>query len=105
MSVARISAVIVCSALLAVTASPAFGAASRPDPGTTVYNAGGSNLGECSSYLGTQQLRDDVNRIIRLYGDQLQPSIANPGQLYHVRAHQEVNLPPAQECLPRNIGN
>ena len=56
MSVARISAVIVCSALLAVTASPAFGAASRPDPGTTVYNAGGSNLGECSSYLGTQQL-------------------------------------------------
>ena len=103
MRVARISAVIVCSALLAVTASPAFGAASRPDPGTTVYNAGGSNMGECSAYLGTQQHRDDVNRIIRLYGDQL--GIDNPGQIFHVRAQQEVNLPPAQECLQRNVGN
>jgi hypothetical protein len=84
---------------------PAFGAASRPDPGTTVYNAGGSNLGECSAYLGTQGLRDDVNRIIRLYGDQLSPPIENPGQIFHVRAQQENNLPPAQECLPRNVGN
>jgi hypothetical protein len=96
----------VCSAILAVTASPAFGAADSadPDPGTTVYNAGGSNLGECSAYLGaTLKARDDVNQIIRLYGDQL--GIANPGQIYHVRAQQEENEPPAEECPPRNIGN
>ena len=31
--------------------------------------------------------------------------IDNPGQIYHVRAQQEENEPPAEECLPRNIGN
>ena len=103
MVLTRISAAVVCSALLAVAASPAFGAADSPDPATTVYEAGGSNLGECSAFLGTLQLRDDVNRIIRLNGDQL--GIDNPGQIYHVRAQQEVNLPPAQECLQRNLGN
>ncbi len=66
MSVARITAIGVCSALLTVVAGPAFGAANPPDPGTTVYEAGGSNMGECSAFLGTQQVRDDVNRIIRL---------------------------------------
>jgi len=103
MSVARISSAVVCSALLIVSASPAFGAAGGTDPATTAYEAGGSNLGECSAFLGTRQVRDDVNQIIRLYGDQL--GIDNPGQIYHVRAQQENNLPPAQECLPRNIGN
>jgi len=95
----------VCSAILAVTASPAFGAADSadPDPGTTVYNAGGSNLGECSAYLGATLKTRDVNQIIRLYSDQL--GIANPGQIYHVRAQQEENEPPAEECPPRNIGN
>ena len=102
MSVARISAVVVCSALLMVMAGPAFGAANPPDPATTVYEAGGSNLGECSAFLGTRQLRDDVNQIIRLNGDQL--GIKSPGQIYHVRAQQQNNLPPEQECLPRNIG-
>jgi hypothetical protein len=103
MGLARTSATIACSALLVLAATPAFGATGTPDPGTTVYEAGGSNLGECSAFLGTQRLRDDVNQIIRLYGDQL--GIDNPGQIYHVRAQQENNLPPAQECLPRNIGN
>jgi hypothetical protein len=104
MGLARISAAVACSALLALSAAPAFGApASPPDPATTVYEAGGGNLGECSAFLGTLQLRDDVNRIIRLHGDQL--GIENPGQIYHVRAQQEVNLPPAQECLQRNVGN
>ena len=103
MGIARISAAVVCSALLTVTAGPAFGAVNPPDPGTTVYEAGGSNLGECSAFLGTLGVRDDVNQIIRLHGDQL--GIENPGQIYHVRAQQEVNLPPAQECLQRNVGN
>ena len=103
MDVVRISAAVVCSALLTVTAGPAFGAANPPDPATTVYEAGGSNLGECSAFLGTRQLRDDVNQIIRLYGDEL--GIDNPGQIYHVRAQQEENKPPEQECQPRNLGN
>ena len=103
MGVARISTAVLCSAFLTVTASPAFGAANPPDPGTTVYEAGGSNLGECSAFLGTLGVRDDVNQIIRLHGDEL--GIDNPGQIYHVRARQENNLPPAQECLPRNLGN
>ena len=104
MGLARISVALACSALLALAAAPAFGApGTHPDPATTVYENGGSNLGECSAFLGTQRLRDDVNQIIRLNGDQL--GIENPGQIYHVRAQQEVNLPPAQECLRRNIGN
>ena len=104
MGLARISAAVACSALLALTAAPAFGSpGTPPDPATTVYEAGASNLGECSAFLGTRQVRDDVNRIIRLNGDDL--GIENPGQIYHVRARQEVNLPPAQECLPRNLGN
>ena len=104
MVVTRISAAVVCSAMLALAAGPAFGAPSTsPDPGTTVYEAGGSNMGECSAFLGTLGARDDVNQIIRLHGDQL--GIENPGQIYHVRAQQEVNLPPAQECLQRNVGN
>ncbi len=104
MALARISAAFVCSALLALASIPAFAApGTTPDPGTTVYEVGGSNMGECSAFLGTQQVRDDVNRIIRLNGDEL--GIENPGQIYHVRARQEVNLPPQQECLPRNLGN
>lgn len=104
MGLARISAAVACSALLALTAAPAFGApGTPPDPATTVYEAGGSNLGECSAFLGTLRVRDDVNQIIRLQGDEL--GIDNPGQIYHVRARQENNLPPAQECLPRNLGN
>ena len=47
----------------------------------------------------TLKVRDDVNQIIRLRGDEL--GIDNPGQIYHVRAQQENNLPPAQECLQR----
>ncbi len=41
MSVTRISTAVLCSALLSITASPAFGAANPPDPSTTVYEAGG----------------------------------------------------------------
>ncbi|CAA9459588.1 MAG: hypothetical protein AVDCRST_MAG58-2307 [uncultured Rubrobacteraceae bacterium] len=103
MGIARISAAVVCSALLAVAASPAAFGAPPVDPGTVVYNAGGSNLGECSAFLGTRQERDDVNRIIRLYGDQL--GIDNPGQIIHVRAQQENNLPPEQECRQRPVGS
>lgn len=68
---------------------------------TRVWEAGGSNMGECSAYLGSMQVRDDVNRLIREYGDAL--GVSSPGELYRVRAQQEVSLPPAQECLKRSF--
>ena len=94
---ARILAVVACSALLAVTAGPALGAPA--DPATTVWEAGGSNMGECSAYLGTRQVRDDVNRLIK---DGAIPGVENPGQVYKVRAQQEESKPPEQECLRRH---
>ena len=100
MGLARISASVACSALLALSAAPAFGAsASPPDPATTVWEAGGSNMGECSAYLGTMGVRDDVNRLI-LAG--AIPGVENPGQVYSVRAQQEESKPPEQECLRRH---
>jgi hypothetical protein len=75
-------------------------AAADPQPGTIVFEAGGSNMGLCSAYLGaTLKVRDDVNQQIRLFGDAL--GISNPGELYKIRARQPVVLPPELECLPR----
>lgn len=85
---------------LAVCASP-VPVFAQADPGTQVWQAGGSNMGECSAYLGGMQVRDDVNQIIRQNGDKL--GIANPGELFHVRAQQPESLPPAQECLQRSF--
>ena len=101
MGATRICAAVVCSALFAVAAGPAFGAPNPPpaDPGTTVYEAGGSNMGECSAYLGDRQVRDDVNRLIK---DGAIPGVENPGQVYSVRAQQEESKPPEQECLRRH---
>ena len=94
------AAAVSCSALLAAAAVPAFGSTGAPpDPATTVWEAGGSNMGECSAYLGTRQVRDDVNRLI-LAG--AIPGVENPGQIYHVRAQQEESKPPEQECLRRH---
>jgi hypothetical protein len=64
-------------------------------------NDGRSNMGLCSSYLGHLQVRDDVNALIREFGDQL--GIASPGELYSVRAHQHENGPAEQECSPRQL--
>lgn len=83
---------------LGTSSIPAF---AHPDPGTTVWQAGGSNMGECSAYLAQMGVRDDVNQLIREYGDVL--GIRNPGELFHARAQQQVNLPPALECLQRSF--
>jgi hypothetical protein len=56
-------------------------------------------MGECSAYLGTMGVRDDVNRLI-LAG--AIPGVENPGQVYSVRAQQEESKPPEQECLRRH---
>jgi hypothetical protein len=64
-------------------------------------------MGECSAYLGqldvpgVTNVRASVNHVIKQYGDAL--GLSSPGALYSVRAKQEVNLAPAQECLPRQL--
>ncbi len=88
---------VTAAALLASTA-PAL---AQTNPAQRVREVGGSNMGECSAYLGGMQVRDDVNRIIRQYGDLL--GIENPGEIYHVRAQQPESKPPAQECLQRSF--
>lgn len=91
----------ILGALAVGTAGPVPASAAGRDAATTVWQVGGSNMGECSAYLGGMQVRDDVNQIIRQYGDFL--GIDNPGQIFHVRAQQAVSLPPAQECLKRTL--
>ena len=64
------------------------------NPGVTVWEHGGSNLGECSAYLATVLgVRDDVNHLItNVLG-------TTPGSIYSNRARQAVNLDPVHECL------
>lgn len=68
---------------------------------------GGSNMGECSAYLGqldvpgVTNVRAEVNHIIMEYGSFL--GLSSPGDLYSVRAHQQVNLDPVDECQPRQL--
>jgi len=88
-------------------ATPAVAAPSGGSAATNVWEHGGSNLGECSAYLGqldvpgVANVRAEVNHTIQQFGSQL--GIASPGALYSVRAKQQVNLAPAEECLPRQL--
>ena len=87
--------------------SPAAAAPAGGSAATNVWTHGGSNLGECSAYLGQldvpglKNMRAEVNHVIQQHGSAL--GIASPGALYSVRAKQEVNRPPAEECLPRQL--
>ncbi len=66
------------------------------NPGVTVWEHGGSNLGECSAYLATTLgVRDDVNHLIQ--SGVVGP--VSPGDVYSNRARQQVNLDPVNECL------
>ncbi len=86
--------------LLGVLAAAALPVApALAEPGTTPYEAEASNMGICSSYLGSMQVRDDVNRAIRQGAI---PGLRSPGELFRVRAQQSASLPPAQECLRRH---
>ncbi len=96
------------SAVLAFgIATPAFATPAGGDAATNVWIHGGSNLGECSAYLGqldapgVANVRADVNHTIKKFGPLL--GLSSPGALYSVRAKQDVNLAPAQECLPRQL--
>ena len=97
-------AVVGLGAVLLVSAA---GAGVASADATTVYEHGGSNMGECSAYLGqldtpeNGSVRASVNHVIKEFGAFL--GLSSPGDLYSVRAKQQVNLPPAQECLPRQL--
>ena len=96
----RFRSIPVLLGVVAALVPASAAAAADPQPGTVVFEAGGSNMGMCSAYLGaTLGVRDDVNRQIREMGDLL--GISSPGELYKVRARQPVVLPPELECLPR----
>jgi hypothetical protein len=73
------------------------------EPGTQPWEAGASNMGLCSAYLGQTQgrlepnARAEVNHLIQT----LPFGYTSPGELFSVRARQEVSLPPEQECVRR----
>ena len=88
----------------AAAATLALAGPASADPATAatrVWQVGGSNMGECSAFLAGLGVRGDVNQMIKDFGPVL--GVSSPGDLYSVRARQAVNLPPAAECLPRNL--
>jgi len=80
-----------------------------PAPGTQ------SNLGLCSPFLAGLpaptdpvtgealggNARSGVNLLIIRYGELQPDGLANPGELYKVRAREHPSAPAEQECLPR----
>lgn len=74
-----------------------------------------SNLGLCSPYLADQpavidpltgetlggNARSGVNLLIKRYGLLLPDQLANPGQLYRIRAHEHPTATAEEECLQR----
>ncbi len=80
-----------------VASEQAAGAAA--DPSQTAADAGASNMGVCSSFIGRLQVRDDVNLVIIERGDAL--GLSSPGELYRVRAQMSVELAPKDECVKR----
>ena len=91
----------VAALMVAMVVASTFPAFAKPprDPSQIVSDAGGSNLGVCSSFLGRQQLRDDVNRIINSGAI---PEIDNPGELFEIRAKEHPQgSTPEQECQQR----
>jgi len=94
-------ALTIASAVLPVSAQASEWTPTN-NPGVTVWQHGGSNMGECSAYLAsTLGVRDDINHAIQEFGPLL--GLSSPGALYSVRAQQQVNGAPADECLPRQL--
>lgn len=102
-----------------VLATSLLGVSAYATPAMAEAPAGApSNLGLCSPFLGSLDpvtdpvtgetlggnARSGVNLLINRYG-MLQPDqLANPGQLYSVRAHEHPTASAADECLPRRQG-
>ena len=90
-----IGAMLVSGALM-LSASGVALAGSPNDAPQRAYDAGASNLGFCSAYLGQLGVRDDVNRII------VEQFPVSPGVIYRDRARQQENAPsPQEECVRR----
>lgn len=93
--------------LIVITPSAVAAPTGPSDPATNVWLHGGSNLGECSVYLaqldvpGGANIRAEVNHAIKQNGALL--GLSSPGALYSVRARQQDNSAPEQECLPRQL--
>ena len=68
-----------------------------------------SNMGLCSSFLAhldvpsSGNIRAEVNHVIKQFGSFFDPPLADPGDLYKVRAHQHLNGPAVEECTPRQL--
>ena len=73
------------------------------EPGVQPWEAGASNMGMCSAFLGQTDgmfepnARAEVNHLIQLLGF----GFKSPGELYSVRAKQKVNVAPSEECVRR----
>lgn len=80
-----------------VAGGQAAGAAA--DPSQTAAEAGASNMGVCSSFIGRLQVRDDVNLAIIERGEAL--GLSSPGELYRIRAQMTVDVAPEDECVKR----
>lgn len=86
---------------LSAVGAGAVGAQSA-DPSATALEAGASNMGVCSSYLGRAQVRDDVNALLPEFG---YLGEQNRGGVYSNRAklHGSENATtPEAECRQRS---
>ncbi len=106
-------AVALAAAAVAVTALASAAPAQAAAGGST--DGARSNLGLCSPFLAGLpapvdpvtgatlggNARSGVNLLIQRYGEQQPDHLANPGQLYRVRAHEHPTDSAAEECLPR----
>lgn len=89
--------------IIALLAIALPGAARTDDPGATPWEAGASNMGLCSAFLGQTDgmfepnARAEVNHLLKAFGF----GYRNNGELYSLRAKQKENQHPALECVRR----
>ena len=94
-------AAVVATVLVVSLALPAT--ARNDDPGGRPWEAGASNMGLCSAYLGQTDgifepnARAEVNHLLKEFGF----GYKNNGELYSVRAQQKENQHPTLECVRR----
>ena len=85
--VSTISVAVFVATIVVASAFPAF--AQRPTPPAAPY----PNMGYCAPILGQNQVRDDVNKLIKAGIG----GFANPGEIYSARAQSREDY----DCRPR----
>lgn len=89
--------------IVALFAIPLPAMARNDDPGGNPWEAGASNMGLCSAFLGQTDgtfepnARAEVNHLVKELGF----GYRNNGELYSLRAKQKENMHPAFECVRR----